>query len=226
MNTNQEDPMVLALIPDGIKCRKCGVGLKDNFAAEWRDGERVEGTEQCNDCEDLDRLNRYQENHILTTKLMITAGIKCYEYADGRTTDKPHPSWLAIYDAVRRLSELAKRFDREVWLPDLTDPSKGLAGIVRPSTGKGMASDCKGLEPLGIAKFMTYCIAGRCAIQVEDTQGHFVQIITAEDEDAHRMGLNTIYATAGEATKLLTNVIEAWKAGALLHTDDDKVGIG
>jgi hypothetical protein len=227
MNTNP-DPRVLAIIPDGLKCRKCGVAVTDNFIATWKNGERVEGTEQCQACENEDRLSGYAKSRVLTSALVCEAGLECWEYADGHTDVRPAQEWLDIYDATKKIQEMVKRFDQEVWLPDLENPDsdKGLASIVRPSRRKGMSSDCTGLEGLGITKFMTYCMAGRCAIQLNDPDGNFIQMITAEDENAHRMGLNTIHATAGDALKLINNAIQAWKAGALEHTDDTDVGLG
>lgn len=92
-----------------------------------------------------------------------------------------------------------------------------MAKIVRASKNSWMVSGDV-IDDSGTFTVRTWCTAGRCLIEIESTTAR-ITLITAEDEDALRMGVQGIDATEYDAIDLLNRAEMAWRSGVLTLTD-------
>jgi len=227
-------------LPTVRHCRLCGNLCSNLFSVAWdKEGNEIPGTAQCDACDQRLRLEEYDKDGLITTRILMDAFYATYDW-DG-FDPAPSQSYQFLAKMRGRLGELIKKFDQTVWLPP---DAKGLCWRVNQSTRSGMsAPEITDLPPaLGIAKFMTMVSAGRCMLQVEAPDGSFVSMLTEEcpyesadgiyhtdqkyEFSVHRMGLQGIKATAEVATSLLTNITAAFELKAVSLDDDTQVGFG
>lgn len=128
--------------------------------------------------------------------------------------------WLDVAEASERVHAAVKErngFERAVWFG-------GMQKMVRASKKSGMSAPPVETTFVTLA-LVTFCSAGRCMIQLDSPTSR-VTLITAEDEDEARMGVQGIDATEAEALSMLDAAVHFWREGAILLADDTKIGLG
>ena len=212
------------------KCDRCGTPNLHVYGAPVTDkGEVIEV--YCDPCKDIETLATWDQDHRLHSRDTMTATLKTYR------TDKTgvDPRWFEIADASARIHDHVKaHFEPSVWFghaggPFTTTPveyggrscgfgkGQAMAKVVRASKNSWMVSGDV-VETAGTYTVKTWCTAGRCLIEIESAVAR-ITLITAEDEDTMRMGVQGIDATEAEAMDLLNRAEMAWLAGAFTLTD-------
>ena len=168
----------------------------------------------CFDCDNAESLAQWKKDHRLTSRLILTAALKSHS----RRGD-PEAAWLDINESSERVRARVKDpkgFERAVWFG-------GLQAAVRATRERGLSAniDTHG----GKLTLTTYCLAGRCMVQIESDAARLT-LITAEDEAEAHMGVQGIDATEGQAIDLLNAAQRAWCDGAVTMASAPNVGMG
>lgn len=203
-----------------IICGRCSVRCENGYSAIWNKN----GTHQdeiCLKCDRKERIERYAEDKMLSTRLMTEAILHKDDDRWGKRRYK-HDEWTMhqlqeINKSVDRIEYEVELFDREVWFG-------GLGQFVREAKHSGYSAKF-GKTLINKNKFMNFTTAGRSITQLEKPDGTFISLIQT-DEDLNdstlrsdyglgvpKMGIQGILATAEEALELLHVGREAWKAG-------------
>ena len=125
----------------------------------------------------------------------------------------PQPrSYASVNESMERVTRALKTvYEPDCWFG-------GLATFVRPEPVKGHSGEAEGL------KMLSYCMVGR-AVQTLSIGDASITLITAEDEDVPRMGVQGIAATEERAIEMLVKATDLWKSGALKLSRDTDVGM-
>jgi hypothetical protein len=199
---------------DSPDCSTCPAKKLSAYSATTDAAGEVKAV-YCIACDRERTLAAWEEKPILRTRLMTDATIAKVRNQYGHGCD---PRYLVIAKQVKDIHYIAKAtFEPRVWFG-------GLQKAVRATRERGLKTvvDAEG----GAVEMTTYCLAGRCMIQLDrgDTR---LTLITAEDEDEPRMGIQGIDATRAEALAMLSVVTKAWvAAGGLTMEPAPNVGMG
>jgi hypothetical protein len=151
----------------------------------------------CEPCWKLRRLKEYESTGVITTRLWLDL-----------TLDRVDCPLLSSMETLKLLTQ---KFEQQVWF-------NGLQKIVRESrtTGFSMRS--------GDLSMLIFGTGGRTLITLSLSNESSVTLITIEDSEVAKMGIQGIDATEAEATELILRAIEMWRSG-LRPISDSKVGI-
>lgn len=214
------------------KCDRCEAPSLSHYRAKLNaQGDVLEV--YCDHCGELEDLQIWDKDHRLHSYVTLTAVLKTHTAKPG--ADKPDHRWFEISQASQRVHAHVKEyFEPSVWFghaggPFVKTPTeyggvscgfgtgKAMAKVVRASTCAWMTSGDI-IETAGKYTVKTWCTAGRCLVEIESDDAR-ITLITAEDEDAMRMGVQGIDATEAQALDLLNRAEMAWRGGGYTLMD-------
>lgn len=117
------------------------------------------------------------------------------------------------YEAVKSLNKSVKEFEYCVW-------AAGMQNAVNRQTVRGL----KGKVDDSL-EIITYTIAARTIITLQETNGNNVSFCSGEKEKPSRMGLQSFNCTVNEAIELIKRCIKSWDTNGIRLIDDKDIGI-
>lgn len=205
---------------DTEHCGTCG--QSDQFGlSKWTNiSDGVCTKVRCRECESEELRLNYRKTGRINTTLTLDAALNSrrdyhtgepVERRDGNTLERVNAAMAAINNHV-------KMFDKRVWFG-------GLQKLVQKCETKGMsATHSIPTKNIGKVKVLAYAMAGRAMVTL-DAKKCSITVITAEDEDRPRMGIQGIDATELQAIELLDSVMDAWVLGEVHMKSDTNIGM-
>lgn len=207
-------------------CIRCHQSTRDGDDRRWtlyRD-DKITGYTH-DGCHQQGQLDEYLSSGLLTSSLTLAATIK--HHTKGAST----ASWERVYDATQRLHERIKEFERAAWFggaaPEMREQAYSGPRWTFPRVEHSVQALAKPVRGLVGAHdgidMLVYTTAGRAMVTLRRSDGAEVTVITAEDEQTDRMGMQGIHATEHEVATLLAAGCQ-WQRFNL--KPDSKVGMG
>lgn len=182
----------------------------------------------------------FQRTGRLQTSLVVEAAVLARSSKSCRADE-----WFnQFYQDFTRVSEVAKIWERRVWLgghephkddtltqiipdmecrkyrPTASPPPRSLQAFVWSSKGRPHRADVSGL------RYLLYTLCGRTVFQIDDPGNSIsVGIILAETSPRPQGGIQSISATADQAIGLIHCSIAEWEAGLIQFVQDEKVRV-
>jgi hypothetical protein len=195
-------------------CDKCPSSLEHGEVTYYKGNEVVETL--CNTCAKGKQYKAYSESKVLTTSLLMDSSMIAYDLKNGYPLKTGEFSFaknaLEIEEYREDLKKDCKRLEKEVWF-------NGLQKLLSKTTKKGISAKFDHVSVL------TYCICARCMITLESEDGYSLTLITEEDSQEPRMGIQGVCATFVQAKALVDLTVQAWKDGKLEFKEDTEVHI-
>lgn len=209
-------------------CHTCNASLERGYSYRYKNNILVSAL--CFNCASDRDLNEYRETNVLVTSFCTDNTLKLYDepsvkkfiWGAGDVSSNlqslenilpslsgelqlrvgAHISFLKVYQKI-------KTFEQDVWF-------KGLQDLVRPSKDRGFSAKDGNLT------VMTYSMAGRCMITIEDDKAS-VTMLCDESAKTSSMGDRGIRATESQAIGLLDRAVKGYQDGTLKFTVDKEV---
>lgn len=210
-------------------CQTCDASLDQGYSFRYKDDVIVSAL--CFGCSDDRDLKEYQETKILRTSFLTNNSLELYDtplkeflFEKGHSTAKfetaklayaSDPAMVARIEAwisYKKIFEKIKLFENEVWF-------KGLQDLVLPARDRGFAAQD------GKFVVMTYSMAGRCMITIEDEEAS-VTMLCDESSKNSTMGDRGICATEAQAITLIERAVKGYQDGMLKFAVDKKISMG
>ena len=158
---------------------------------------------------DYDDIQEFKADKRLNNRLTMSATFAWSDQKYGKQCGPFHETLMEVWDSMDRIQVDIKDFEERVWF-------NGLQKAVVESEYKG--SSAEGFA--GGVKMLVYAIIARCLITISHPDGYSVTLITEEDSDERRMGMQGIDATEEQARALILATAEWWQTrNANVKTD-------
>ncbi len=195
------------------KCSQCDVSISDNdyyYVLYTKDTEKY----KCEVCYDIDSFYKFAESRVISTNLLLKSLLINRDLG----TDYMKPHLIRFTHLIKEIASSSdslrnkcKEFEANVWFA-------GLQEFLAKATKKGVSAKLNNFSVL------TYCIAGRSMITIEDDKGS-ITFLTEEDSKESRMGLHGMASTSEHAHALVNAAIEYWKSGELIFLEDSNISM-
>ena len=230
---------------DNHSCNRCKAANLSSWTTIYTGDHKVQEV-ICKACRNDDTLREWDQDHRLHSHATLEAALKTYRWRNDPPNKFVDLRWTAINEASNRVHDYVKaNFEPSVWFGHGGHPftktedkwgsptcgfgtavCEPMAKVIRASKASWMVSKetdrasrlFSVLPRLHDYTLKTWCTAGRCLIELENPKAR-ITLITAENEDAMRMGIQGIDATEMQAIGLLDWAEKAWTEGAITLVD-------
>lgn len=201
-------------------CSRCNTSLEGKRYVTYYTATKKKLTVDevlCQKCDEIKRWDNYAKTDIISTSMYMEL-----IYLHGEYARKPHPHLddtliLRVVEETISLEEHVNIFESLVWLGN-----PPLQKVVDNCRTHGMKYEDKSSK----VTFMTYDIAGRVMITVENKTASITLITGSDYKESGHMGIQGINATAKEAKNLLDWTITNHEIIVKKIKSDTKVNMG